>query len=508
MATKPINGAGQAIVAASAMFAAPWLGLYFALRNQPGAGLVAMALGVIAIVAGLVFGSDPSSFAASLPTLGISVILVAFEASRKSPSLIGLVPLGLIGMVAIYIPVMCAYPSYFAGLFSLINTAETLEEVRWLLILSACFWGVGSTGFFGHTNDLEERLQRIVPNPTELDVPTPFLVLGVGGYLTLVLFTGVGQLAESRLPEGVANIVSSFTCVYYVAFYAHAFVMFRSRRVVLWKVAWILGMLVLDLISGSKGRFFTSTILPLAVTYALAVGSISRRTLLVFAAVVVIAITVVFPILVNYRNDLSTGRAQVDNAASGLQEASARFEDDYVEKLMVPIIGSNTAEQVLAISSIVYFRPTRPWQDFVSRLLLFWVPRGVWPEKPLALSGNEIGRESGRLNEGDQSTSVLITSPGELYLYFGMFGSALLVVSAFALRLVERLFVGDPGRGAIQCGVWVFFAKESAQFMGGLYAAQLTGLLQELLVLWMALLVSRWWWLSTKKSSGVSDLAV
>jgi hypothetical protein len=279
--------------------------------------------------------------------------------------------------------------------------------------------------------------------------------------------------------------------LYYVSLFASCFVMFHRRKVNNLTLAWLLAAFVSELISGSKGRFFLFVLAPLFVIYGFASRRIGRPQLIAFVSVIAVSVFVIFPILVNYRDDLASGRAEVTNAAAALQQASERPSDDYSDKLLTPLTGANTAEQVVAITSIINARLSEPPERLFVRVGFFWVPRIAWPGKPLALATNEIGRASGRLGEDDEATAVLTTGPAELYMYLGVFGGLLLAVPALLMRIVEKTVAPTPLADAFQAGLWLYLVRAAGGFITGDFEATLTGMIQQFVVLAVLLWLHR-----------------
>lgn len=489
---KNLGRNAKLVVAGTTTFAAPLIGMFFFLQSSRWApAVVVLSIGLALL--GLVVGDDPGSFAAALSPVGIAVLFAAYEARRPDPSLIALIPLGMVAMVGIYIPIMCSFPSYFPLLFGMIRSNATLEQVRWLMILSQLAWGFGATGLFGTSTSLERRLAEILRFQAEGDdVPKPFLVVGFAALAVSTAAYGVGYMSQGRVPAALAQFLAVVGCVYYVGFYGHASAMFRSGKASPTTMGWIALALFFDIISGSKGRFFTFTLLPLSAAFSLSVKHVSSRGLATFVTIVLVSALVGYPLLANYRSDLADGRTSVGDAGNGLMAASERLDEGYVDRALTPILQSNTAEQAMAIASVVHFDVRRPTEPYVQRLLFFWVPRAIWPDKPIALSGNEIGRETGRVNEGDLETSVLTTSLGDLYIHFGLYGSLLLCAGGLVIRLLERTFCPNPMSDPLQCGMWVYLGRSTTMFVAGVYESVLTGAIQEAVLLAGLMVLTRW----------------
>lgn len=479
----------ELVLVTSAMFAGPVLALFFVLRRFPTVAAWCIGLGLALAPVGWM-QDDAGSPLAALASLGFIVAFVAFEALREKPCLTGIYGLGHLAMMVIYIPIMHAYPAWFARLWSVISSPANLDDVRTLLVCSVLGWGVGASGFFGLTDTMMPR-QALGGAPTKHSIPKLIMGVGVAAFVFVLASKGGRYLGVSTIPQSVAGIVSSVDYLYYASLFASCFVMFHKRKPNPATVTWLIAAFVAELISGSKGRFFLFVLAPLAVMYGFAHRRIGRPQMIAFLGVIGVSVFVIFPILVNYRDDVASGRADVNNAADALQQASARSDNDYVDKLLTPITGANAAEQVVAMTSIINARLSQPPERLVIRVGFFWVPRLVWPDKPMALGTNEIGRASGRLGEDDRATAVLTTGPAELYMYLGLFGGLLLAAPALLMRVVEKSVAPTPLDDAFQAGMWLYLTRISGGFITGDFEAMLTGIIQQFVVLGVLLWLHR-----------------
>ena len=472
-----------------AMFAGPILALFFFFRRHRTLAAWSVGIGLMLAPIGLM-QADASSPLAAFASLGFIFAFVALEALRAQPSVTGIYGFGHLAMIAIYIPIMSAYPSWFARLWSIISTPDNLDDVRTLLVCSVLGWGFGASGLFGLT-DTFVSTQPFGGKPDPRGTPKLLVGIGVAAFGLVFVSKGGQYLGASFIPQSVAGIVSSVDYLYYVSLFASCFVMFHERKLNKLTVAWLVAAFVSELISGSKGRFFLFVLAPLSMIYAFAHRRVARGQLLAFLATIGFSVFVVFPILVNYRDDLSSGRAEVTDAVSALQQASERPQDDLTDKLLGPITGANTAEQVIAMTSIINARLTQPPARLLIRVGFFWIPRFAWPEKPLALSTNTIARASGRLGADDEETSLIVTGPAELYMYLGVFGGLLLVIPALFMRMVEKSFAPTPLGDAFQAGLVLYLVRIVGGFITSEFESSLTGLIQQFVVLAVLLWLHR-----------------
>lgn len=483
-----LEPSAEVVVIITSMFAAPAVASFFFLRRFPTLAAWTIGIGVALAPIGWL-APDPSSPTAALAPLGFIAAFIAFESLREKPSLVGVYGLGHLGLMALYIPLMSAYPSWFARFWTVIATPDNLQDVQTLLVSSVLGWGLGSSGLFGFADTFVPTPLTGKPDPTH--VPRVTMLVGVAAFVAVLLSKGGEYLGASTIPQSVSGIVTSVDYLYYVSLFASLFAMFSRGKIDLRVVSWLVVAFVLELISGSKGRFFLFVLAPAVTVYAMSRRRLSRRQLGGFVGVIVVSVFGIFPVLVNYRDDLASGHAEVTNAAEALQEASQRSDNDYVDRLLAPVTAANTAEQVIAITSIVNARLSLPPERLAIRVGFFWFPRAAWPDKPMALNTNEIGRISGRLGESDNHTAVLTTGPAEAYMYLGVGGGLLLLIPGLLMRFVERLVAPAPLADAFQAGFWLHITRFAASFITGDFEALLTGAIQQFAVLFLLLFLHR-----------------
>lgn len=141
-----------------------------------------------------------------------------------------------------------------------------------------------------------------------------------------------------------------------------------------------------------------------------------------------------------------------------------------------------------------------PYQygDTYSYLAIGWIPRALWPEKPLANSANNFFAVAYEISteEGVKTSSFGATLIGEGYMNFGV-GGVILVMIALGLitSLLEDVFAGPesgPGGRAIFLATFVYFLNgigSSAELLFG-------GLLQNLVASCLLL-----WWVRAKRQA-------
>jgi hypothetical protein len=169
----------------------------------------------------------------------------------------------------------------------------------------------------------------------------------------------------------------------------------------------------------------TNIILPFFVYFlGLLAGS---KSLKIFFKPVNLIIIIVFMILNSYFADFGEVRS---SEVYGIDRVNAIIENkadrtSYVEKEVEygTKLRFSNVQQLTSIVELVntngyYFGTT------LKALLIAFVPRFLWPDKPLIAQGVWFALEIGQAEKTDNwySTSINMTIPGELYLNFGYMG--------------------------------------------------------------------------------------
>lgn len=141
-------------------------------------------------------------------------------------------------------------------------------------------------------------------------------------------------------------------------------------------------------------------------------------------AAMVLVVGIIYPIGEMYRRQYqaqSFGSQSLTVSLSGVvSQVSLLGPDGYVDYAFGPALGRvDLATPAAAIQSVV--PTTIPFQYGASFMpvVLIWIPRFVWPDKPFYQYDNELGRAEGLINPTDFRTSVKYSYVGELYLDFG-----------------------------------------------------------------------------------------
>ena len=328
------------------------------------------------------------------------------------------------------------------------------------------------------------------------------VLLGIGSIGRVINFASGAYwyLQGSSLSFETSSFVSQFDRIYYLG-WIYGIATFLTRRRALFTpivlVSIILAALeiVYQLLSGSKGRFFVFVIQPIAVVYVLSRLNVPRKALLSLLVLGAVSWLVIYPVLVKYRlavsedspDDATTAtHALVDSA----KHATKSDNNEYLDIVLTPFMKSNRAEQVAALSSIVMYHPAQPPEHLWQRLTLFWIPRFIWNDKPEALSGNLIGRLTGRVASHNLGTSVISTGPGEAFLYYGFAGTALMLLAGLLLYVTERIISPFHRRTPFRIALFAVYSATPFGVLSGHFEAQMTGFVMQMGALALTLSVA------------------
>lgn len=228
--------------------------------------------------------------------------------------------------------------------------------------------------------------------------------------------------------QAVRAIVSAFgsvTCLVGLIFYIHALRVIRSSLNLL-DASFIMALVALNVVVNnpvSNSRYWT-----LAVLFGLLMPLIASRKSFFNAAIVggIVAAIFLFPL-----SDITRRPAGV----SGVLQADSVWH----------MISTKDYDQFSMLANTLGFTRDEgfTWGNQFLGAVLFWVPRVLWPTKPLD-SGVEVGMWMSSVN-------VNLSSPlwAEAWINFGVAG----VVVAFAgLGLLSRRLDSGFGGGALSLG--------------------------------------------------------
>ncbi len=409
--------------------------------------------------------------------------------------------------VSSYFLIMKLYPESFPPLwqqilpsgneaFDMLILCLIFQNIGYYLIGSWLFPQDGSTAKWANSSRNLVNLSFIHTDGDRLKLFYILSSFGLMGRLWNLSLGKVYYTEGSGIPFYISSFLAQFDRLYVTAWlYGCWFWLQKNTKtnsVVLPTVILTIVELTYQIFSGSKGRFFNFIVIPLATIFILTRQRVSAIIVLLLAGLGVISWIFIYPILVVYRNVISANPlgSAIDPIASinkAYQLLNSYTSEQYIEIILTPFNASGITEQVMAMTSIIHYHVTQDGDLLWPRLLLFWIPRFLWAEKPISLSANLVGRLSHRLPEFDTTTSVLITGTGELYLYYGLLGSTLMVLTGIFFRWMNEAISPFKLYTPFRIAVLISFLPLMQGFVSGTFEAGLTGLIIQLGVLYLIL---------------------
>lgn len=321
------------------------------------------------------------------------------------------------------------------------------------------------------------------------DLPAGALVLVLPGVLGIS-----GTIAEALmgrafwLGTGFSGLLSSLaqlSPLYYFSWALAWLLVLSGRATRIQKGLLYLGfipitlMILLNSLS-DKSQALTLMVVPLmALWYAR--GVLPWRSLIVVA---LILIFVIFPFFNNYRT-LDPRRPLGDRVSTTMNLLVSMDRNEFLEESL----GTFKRRVALINSVAIVIRDVPRWVPYERGNTLFvpamayFVPRFIWPDKPLFMMGRDFGEKFRIVSVFDDMTRIAVTVPGELYWNFDLPG--ILFGMAFwgvLVRLVYRRYAGSAGLDPVRRAIYMLLLVQFAHFGGGI-AGQSVGLIRTLIIL-------------------------
>lgn len=478
---------GILLLAGTMTFIAPWMLLALLAERSEGWRRFAVWGGfAVAVVAVALLGVDDEVAARSLFIVSIGAIGIGheFRPTNRYPSFLVLIPTAQMMATAAHLALMDAEPDLFPPFWQSCRRLDTLETVQWMILLGIVAYEGGRAAIELSAANALGRLRSsgralfddLGSHPVTLDVVAG---IGVAIFALVTSIRGFGYLTARSLPQEIQGILGSLDFFFYLGLYAAVAATIRRGWRRAWVTAWVVLVLLYEIFSGSKGRFAIYVLLPIGMIFLI----VRPRPSFGFsvAAIILFFVSwlVVYPTLVEYRSSLVTTDFENVDRMELMTSARSRASQTYAETVFIPIFESQLTEQVLAMTSIVSFDVRRSPEHLPVRLLFFWVPRAIWPEKPEMLNANEVGRASHRVGQHDLSTSVLMTSIGELYVYLGMWGASLMTLMGVVVAGVVPVLRTHRDASDLEVGFVAFLARFLPGLVSGAFESGITGFLIE-----------------------------
>ncbi len=423
-------------------------------------------------------------------------------------AIIHLINSGYLG-IGFYFFIMQLYPENFPVVWQ--RAISSAPRAFDMLILCLLFQNIGYYIVWGLFYPIEKSIKlwsssyENLVNLSFIKHPYQrlflFVTLSSLGLISRLWNLSLGRIyytERSSVPFYISSFLSQFDNLYFVAWlYGYGILLqsgFKKNTLSYITFALIPFEFLFQLFSGSKGRFFSFVIVPMASTYILVRQKIPWIAMILISSLGIVSWLFIYPILTIYRNLLSS--AIVGIAINPIEVLNQSIQiliyyswDKYLETILTPLNSSGIAEQVTAMTSIIHNQLSQEGTLLWQRLFLFWIPRFLWADKPETLSANLIGRLSGRLSSEDFTTSVLITGPGELFLYYGLWGSLLMILTGLLFRWLNEAISPFKINTPFRVAVLVTYLPLMQTLLSGSFESALTGIILQTGILYLILLV-------------------
>jgi hypothetical protein len=438
----------------------------------------------------------------SIPLLAIAVD--CYNRTPNSNAILHLINMGYVAMALNFL-LMTRSPDLYILLWRRI--LPSVVPAFNMLILCLLFQNVGYFLLWEIFYPLKRILLRWSSSPINL-VNLSFVDTPVKHFYLILTLISAGLISRiwnfssgniyytdgSAIPGEISSFLGQFDGLYNVGIlYGCGLSLDAAYRKIVKPInfIWILAILELlyQVASGSKGRFFFLVIVPIATVFLLVRRQVSWKIFSTLSALGVTSWLLVYPTLTIYR-DIRSGTINVTatDPLGQLVEAFQIFsqfsQQKYIDTILIPLTKSGVPEQVLSLTSVIHFQISQASELLWQRMFLFWVPRFLWAEKPVALSTNLIGRLTKRLGQEDFDTSVLTTAPGELFLYYGFWGSVVMLVVGILLRFFNEATSPFKSFSLFRVSILVAFLPKLSNILAVSFEGVFTGFILQLGVLY------------------------
>jgi len=337
-------------------------------------------------------------------------------------------------------------------------------------------------GYYGPWSD-----RRDAPRRTD-HLRGPMFLFLAGG-LGLAGFLAVAVQERAMVTHvSLTTVISSLTQLSPIFLFA-------------WALAWM--YVYADDVSWTRKLVILGTLVPAAVITALATFSDKslittmigvpivarwyrkrRMPWLFLIALLLVLMFVIFPFYNTYRwSDPNMGRSE--RMVVTYQTVQSWDSNKYMFHSF-----EQFKRRLAMINSVaVVVRDVDRWVPYANGSTIFmpavtyFIPRVLWPEKPVQTFGRDFGRIFRVTNPFTRDTYIAVTVPGELYWNFGVTGVLLgMGIFGAGLRLMYRRYGEGMGRDPVSQAIYILLLIQVAH-LGSSLAGDLVVMVRTLVVL-------------------------
>ena len=296
------------------------------------------------------------------------------------------------------------------------------ESIIYARLFILIFYLLFVLGYFSIRKEWRPQSPLIVNRIAVINIPIKFyivaIILSVSSRLLTILqgsyFHGMGELDNTNTLGVWSNIV--FTCnilIYPIIILLLIHYKLTRKRIVLilfWLSAII--SLLYELPRGSKEGVGVIFI------YIFIGFSFIRHTKikLIHSLFVISLVLLIFSFYKFYRTKAYSGK--IPSLSEAIDEYSSNSDNMELSNAVETTVGRLDHTGILAI--IIQKDDTYLLGETYAQLIYQPIPRFIWPDKPVKISGNEFGRQIGLLSPVDRQTSVSRGWLGEAFMNFGI----------------------------------------------------------------------------------------
>lgn len=347
-------------------------------------------------------------------------------------------------------------------LFSLTDNPD--HYVHLALVVMAAGWSAVLLGFYlplGGSVGRRFRLPKWLMSERRLKLLPVTVVFSIGVLINLVLIRQGAfgsSLSEITGDLTLVSMLRPFSAVMSMAFFLLVFGTARYSNAKGWRITSIIaGILILGFtfVSGSRSAFFSIMIIATMAIYYARYARVVMRKLIPFLIISVVSLAIGVLVITQFRNmrlsmyrDLPVTVGETISLMGGALENTGEM----LFNEQVGLIGMSFIDRFVGIdtlgvtlarakSLVSAEREAGIHNNIVNELIVGFVPRTIWPDKPLV---GEFGLAFTRIYlESPYRSSNGPTMFGDLYRNFGYLGIpiGMFIVGLYLRILYESLII-------------------------------------------------------------------
>jgi len=307
--------------------------------------------------------------------------------------------------------------------------------------------------------------------------------LGFTGYLAIALWTRATWVGRT-LP-GIVGSLGQLYPLFLMA-WALAWLLFFAKKDSPRMRAILFGLLI----PGTGLIIFLTVSMKALLMVLLGIPAVARWYVskrvpwLALISLFVILVFIVFPLYNTFRwQDASLDQGErLERTYRSVQdwtpESYQLFSTDTVKRRMAMI---NSV--AIVVRDVGRWVPYAKGETLFVPLVTYFIPRVVWPDKPVQQQGREFGRRFRITNYLSRETHIGATIPGELYWNFDLPGVIVgMTLIGMGMRWIYRRYGESPALDPIRRAIYIAMLVQIAH-LGGSLAPSIVGMVRALILI-------------------------